>query len=253
MRLKALIDNIDLINIINPDYNIDISGITSDSRKVKKGCAFVAVRGFKKDGHDFAAEAARAGSIVIFSDHVLEVPPEVIQVIVANTRKVLPVISKNFYGDPSKKIILTGVTGTNGKTTTVFLTDSIFRNMGMKTGYITTIQARIDKKTLSFDRTTPDSLELNNFFAECLEAGVQSAAMEISSHSIDLHRVDLLDFDFFVFTNLTQDHLDYHENMENYFGVKARLFMKEYRNLFNGRSAIINIDDEYGHRISGLT
>jgi UDP-N-acetylmuramyl tripeptide synthase len=160
---------------------------------------------------------------------------------------------RNFFNNPSKNLILTGITGTNGKTTSVFLIDSIFRAAGFKTSYISTVQARIGAASIPFDRTTPDSLELNEFFQKSRDANVEAACMEVSSHSIDLHRIDWLDFDYFVFTNLTQDHLDYHESMENYFEVKSRLFTKKLRNVFGGRGAIINIDDPYGLKISSIT
>jgi UDP-N-acetylmuramoyl-L-alanyl-D-glutamate--2,6-diaminopimelate ligase len=253
MRLIELIENVNTINKINFDGDLEISGLSIDSRRINNGDAFIAIKGYKKDGHDFASEAVSAGAKVVFVQGILELPSKVTQIILPDCRKALPLLCRNFYGNPTKDIILTGVTGTNGKTTTVFLVDSIFKEHGYNTGYITTVQANIGKDRLIFDRTTPESNELNGFFSECLRNDIEEVCMEVSSHSIDLNRVEQLDFDFLVFTNLSQDHLDYHENMENYFGVKERLFLKEYRKLYGGRAAVLNLDDEYGKKIAGST
>ncbi|HEX7560941.1 MAG TPA: UDP-N-acetylmuramoyl-L-alanyl-D-glutamate--2,6-diaminopimelate ligase, partial [Candidatus Humimicrobiaceae bacterium] len=183
----------------------------------------------------------------------LELPPHITQVIVKDSRKELAILCRNFFNNPSKNLILTGITGTNGKTTSVFLIDSIFKAAGFKTSYISTVQAQVGTSKLAFDRTTPDTLQLNEFFEKSRNENVEAACMEVSSHSIDLHRVDQLDFDYFVFTNLTQDHLDYHESMENYFEVKSRLFIKKWRNIFGGKGAVINIDDSYGLNLSRIT
>jgi UDP-N-acetylmuramoyl-L-alanyl-D-glutamate--2,6-diaminopimelate ligase len=253
MRLSELIKDINIRNKINFDGDLEISGLSIDSRSINAGDAFIAIKGFKKDGHDFAGEAASAGAVAVFVQGILELPSNVTQIILQDCRKGLPVLCRNFYENPTEDIVLTGVTGTNGKTTTVFLVDSIFRANGHDTGYITTVQARLGKDRLIFDRTTPESNELNSFFSECLKGDIDAVCMEVSSHSIDLNRIEQLDFDFLVFTNLSQDHLDYHENMENYFGVKERLFLKEYRKLYGGKVAVLNIDDEYGKKIAGDT
>ncbi len=253
MRLIELIKDLNIKNKINFDSDVEISGISIDSRKIKKGFAFVAIKGFKKDGHDFARDAVIAGARAVFVQGIVELPEHVAQIILPDCRKALPLICRNFFKNPSESIILTGVTGTNGKTTTVFLIDSIFKEEGYKTGYITTVQAYIGQDKLIFSRTTPESNEINSFFYECLQNDVKAACIEVSSHSIDLRRIDWLDFDYLVFTNLSQDHLDYHENMENYFAVKERLFLKEYRYLYGGKTAIINIDDTYGRKIAEST
>jgi len=255
MRLTELVKNVNFLGITaagNID-EIDISGISINSKKVKKGYLFVAIPGFKKDGHAYAAEAVINGAKAVMVQKTLELPTSIQQILVKDCRKEMAVICRNFYRNPTSDIMLTGITGTNGKTTSVFLTDSVFRIAGLKTAYITTIKAEISGIPLSFDRTTPDSLDLNEFFANSLSRGIQAASMEVSSHSIDLHRVDWIEFDYFLFTNLTQDHLDYHENMENYFTVKNRIFSKDERYLFGGKAASINIDDNYGKKIAAAT
>ncbi len=231
----------------------EITGIAINSKKVKKGYIFIAIPGFKKDGHDYITEALNNGAAAVMAQKSVPLPEGIIRIMVQDCRKELAVICRNFFKNPTSKIMMAGVTGTNGKTTSVFLLDSIFRSAGFKTAYITTVNARIAGQPLSFDRTTPDSLDLNEFFSNCLLKNVNTAAMEVSSHSIDLHRVDWLNFDYFLFTNLTQDHLDYHENMENYFTVKNRLFAGSDRSLFGGKAVAVNIDDYYGEKIAAFT
>ena len=252
MKLDALIKNVNTVNLVR-GKETDIRGIAINSKKTGKDFLFAAIPGFKKDGHEFAAEAISNGACAVMVQKILELPPHITQVIVKDCRKELAILCRNFFNNPSKNLILTGITGTNGKTTSVFLIDSIFRAAGFKTSYISTVQAQIGTSKLDFDRTTPDTLQLNEFFQKSRNANVEAVCMEVSSHSIDLHRVDRLDFDYFVFTNLTQDHLDYHESMENYFEVKSRLFIKKWRNIFGGKGAVINIDDPHGLNISRIT
>jgi UDP-N-acetylmuramoyl-L-alanyl-D-glutamate--2,6-diaminopimelate ligase len=255
MKLSEIIKNIDFLDAPDPEYQdaTDISGISINSKKVKEGFLFIAIPGFKKDGHDYAKEAVANGAKAVMFQRYLDLPTGIHKILVKDCRKEMAVICRNFYKNPTSEIILTGITGTNGKTTSVFLLDSVFKSAGFLTSYITTVKAEISGVQLSFDRTTPDSLDLNEFFANGLSRGVEAASMEVSSHSIDLHRVDWLEFDYFLFTNLTQDHLDYHENMENYFTVKNRLFSKSDRYLFGGKAAAINIDDNYGKKIASST
>jgi UDP-N-acetylmuramyl-tripeptide synthetase len=252
MKLDALIKNVNTVNLVR-GKETDIRGIAINSKKTGRDFLFAAIPGFKKDGHEFAAEAINNGACAVMVQKILELPPHITQVIVKDCRKELAILCRNFFNNPSKNLILTGITGTNGKTTSVFLIDSIFKAAGFKTSYISTVQAQVGTSKLAFDRTTPDTLELNEFFEKSRNENVKAACMEVSSHSIDLHRIDWLDFDYFVFTNLTQDHLDYHESMENYFEVKSRLFTKDRRNLFGGKGAAINIDDPYGLNINRIT
>lgn len=252
MKLRDVLKDIEYASIIGP-RDVEITGISINSKKIKMGNLFLSITGFKKDGHDFAPEAAQNGAAAAMVQKVLELPKNITQILVKDCRKEFPKACRNFYKNPTSSLALIGITGTNGKTTTVFLTDSILKSAGLKTSLITTVGAFIGYDLLAFDRTTPESLDLNEFFYRSVQEGIKAATMEISSHSIDLHRVDYLDYDYFIFTNLTQDHLDYHKNMENYFEVKKRLFLKENREKYGGRGAVINIDDMYGTAVARVT
>jgi len=247
MLLKDLLKGVKIIKSTG-NLETDIKGIGINSKKIGNGFLFCAIPGFKKDGHDFAGEAILNGAsaLLVQKGVKIENPRDVAVIISEDTRKELAVLSANFYKNPSQKLTLCGITGTNGKTTTVFLTDSILRASGKKTSFITTIYAEMDSEPMHFDRTTPESPELNDFFYRSVARGVNAACMEVSSHSIDLHRVSHLNFDYFAFTNLTQDHLDYHETMERYFEVKSRLFLPGFRKIFGGKGSVLNIDDPYG-------
>jgi UDP-N-acetylmuramoyl-L-alanyl-D-glutamate--2,6-diaminopimelate ligase len=245
MKLNNVLKDVEYISITGPQ-DIEITGISVNSKKIKTGNLFLSITGFKKDGHDFVPEAIKNGAAAVMVQKVLELPKNITQILVKDCRTEFPKICRNFYKNPTGSLILIGITGTNGKTTTVFLTDSILKSAGLKTSFITTVQSFIGKDLLTFDRTTPESLDLNEFFDRSVRESIKTASMEISSHSIDLHRIDYLDYDYFVFTNLTQDHLDYHINMENYFSVKKKLFLKENRKRYGGRGAVINVDDTYG-------
>jgi UDP-N-acetylmuramoyl-L-alanyl-D-glutamate--2,6-diaminopimelate ligase len=252
MKLDDLLKNVNITGLVRGEET-DIKGIAINSKKTGADYLFAAIPGFKKDGHEFAVEAITNGASAVMLQKNIHLPSKITRITVEDCRKELPLICRNFFNNPSGDLVLTGVTGTNGKTTSVFLIDSIFRAAGFKTSYISTVQAKIGAEDLAFDRTTPDALQLNEFFQKSRDGNIQAACMEVSSHSIDLHRVDRLDFDYFVFTNLTQDHLDYHESMENYFEVKSRLFIKKWRDIFGGKGAVINIDDPYGLNICKIT
>lgn len=252
MNLKQILKNLKPIEI-KGEVNKEISDITYNSKKVEKNSLFVAISGFKKDGHDFIFHAVKNGAAAVVSQKKIITENKVTQIIVSDCREALARISSNFYQSPSSGLTLTGITGTNGKTTTAFLIDSILKNADKKTSLITTIKSFVLNKKILFDRTTPESLELNKFFQESLNAGAVFSTMEVSSHAIDLHRVDYLDFDYFIFTNLTQDHLDYHNNMQNYFNTKKRLFIKEFRTLYSGKGAVINADDIFGRQLLKAT
>jgi len=252
MKLEELLKNVNVLNILG-NKDIEIKGIEINSKKVFKNCLFAAITGFKKDGHDFAAEAAGMGAAAILTEKFLELEGQTTQVLVKNCRKALPAVSRNYYGNPTGLLRLCGITGTNGKTTTVFLTDSIFKAAGLKTSFITTVKAEMAGRPMEFERTTPESNDLNRFFSASVLAGADCACMEVSSPPIDLSRVDWLNFETLVFTNLTQDHLDYHKDMENYFEVKKRLFNPVFRHIYGGKYAAVNIDDPYGKKIAEYT
>lgn len=252
MNLDMLLENVNY-DKVSGRTDIDIKSLSTNSKKVKDKSLFIAIEGFIHKGHSFVKEAFSKGSIAAVTQKNIEIPPHRTLILVKDTRKALPFLCRNFYKDPSKDLQLIGITGTNGKTTSCYLIDSILRNAGLKTSLITTVESFLGKKRVSFTCTTPESLDLNEFFLESKKKKVNSVCMEVSSHSIDLHRVDYLDFDYFVFTNLSQDHLDYHKNMAGYFKVKNKLFIKKYRKIYGGRRAVINIDDSYGKKIFATT
>ena len=248
MILDKLIKGIDYKEIYG-NTDIEIKGLSINSKNKIKDNLFVAIDGFKHDGHDYIKEAVYNGAVALIVQKKVSAPLAMTRVMVNSTREVLPVLCRNFYGNPSSSFKLIGITGTNGKTTTCYLINSILNKAGLKTSLITTVESFLDGKKIFFERTTPESLDLNDFFDKSRKEKIDAACMEISSHSIDLHRIDYLEFDYFVFTNLSQDHLDYHKNMAEYFNVKKKLFLKEYRKLYGGKKAIINVDDSYGKEI----
>ena len=221
-----------------------VTGIAYRSSSVRAGDAFFCVSGFAHDGHDFAEDAVQRGAAVVVATRVLpDVGAPV--VIVPDTRVALALASARFFGDPSAALDVAGITGTNGKTTTTYLLESILRAAGRSTGIIGTIETRIAGETRPAARTTPESRDLQATLAEMREAGVTSVAMEVSSHAIDLHRVEGMRFAVAAFTNLSQDHLDYHATLEEYFSVKSRLLA-----LVAPQRRVINIDDAYGRRLA---
>ncbi|MGI4787389.1 MAG: UDP-N-acetylmuramoyl-L-alanyl-D-glutamate--2,6-diaminopimelate ligase [Janthinobacterium lividum] len=233
--------------------DVEITDIAYDSRAVTPGALFVALRGANSDGHDYIAQALNKGAaaLMIHSDragwygaHGLPT------VVVPNTREILPFLSSAFYGQPSRQLDLIGVTGTNGKTTTAYMIESIFRTLGERTGLIGTIGAMINGKAVPLERTTPESPDLQRLFADMVAAGVRRCVMEVSSQGITMERTSECAFDTGVFTNLTQDHLDAHGTMDAYFAEKLRLFT-EYplANPEKTFNAVVNADDPYGLRI----
>lgn len=242
MRLTELLHNIDHRNdkITGGAGDIEISSVAYDSRKVTEGGLFVCITGFNTDGHIYALSAVDKGAKAIVAEREINGIPEDIPVIVLpDTRRALALISAEFYHQPSQKMNVIGVTGTNGKTTTTYLIKTILDHVGRQTGIIGTIGNQIGGRVLHAERTTPESLELQQLFAQMLAAGVTDAVMEVSSHSLALERVAGVHYTTAVFTNLTQDHLDYHKTMENYKKAKGILFSM-------ADQAVINIDDPAG-------
>ncbi len=217
--------------------DVAVSGIAYRSDKVRAGDVFFCVRGFKHDGHSFAEDAVSRGAAALVVERPIagcDAP----QFLVAQVREALAVASARFEGEPSRALQLVGITGTNGKTTTVYLLDAILRAAGHTTGVIGTVETRIADERLESSRTTPESSDLQALLARMRDAGVTAVAMEVSSHAIDLHRVDAVRFAAVAFTNLTQDHLDYHHTIEEYSAVKRRLFTD-----FEAEARVVNIDD----------
>jgi UDP-N-acetylmuramoyl-L-alanyl-D-glutamate--2,6-diaminopimelate ligase len=217
-----------------------IGGIAYRSDTVSPGDAFFCIRGFTHDGHDYASDAAERGAAALVVERELRDIP-VPQFMVSDTRVALALASAEFFDNPSRMMNLVGITGTNGKTTTTYLLDSIMRAAGHTTGIVGTVETRIAGERIPASRTTPESSDLEALLARMRSAGVTATSLEVSSHAIDLHRVDGLCFSAAAFTNLTQDHLDYHKTLEEYLAVKRRLFTD-----FDVAASVINIDDPAG-------
>ena len=225
------------------------SGLACDSRKVVPENIFVAVSGSKLDGTTFIAQAIERGAKAIVAEVAVPVPPVIPLVIVPSARRALAELAKVYYDNPSQKLKLVGITGTNGKTTIAYLLNAIFKEAGFKTGLITTVENVIDNESEQATLTTPDPIQLNALFAKMIEKGVTHAVMEVSSHALDQERALGIDFDAAVFTNLTHDHLDYHKDIENYFLAKRKLFLSLGQSTKKDVVAVINGDDAYGLRL----
>jgi len=257
MKLKMLIEEMDIKNI-SCDSDIEISGIAYDSRKVKQGDVFVAMKGEKADGHYFIGDAVKKGAVAIVYEEAIargfslqnsKLPAsngELIFIRVDDSRKALAYISNNFYERPSEKLTVIGVTGTNGKTTTTYLIKSMLEAYDKDAGLIGTISYIVKDKQYNALHTTPEALEFQSILAEMVLSGCGYAVTEVSSHALALRRVDYTDFKVAIFTNLTRDHLDFHVTMEDYFKAKEKLF-KEF--LSKDGTAVINFDDLYGRRL----
>ncbi len=242
MKLTDLLKGVKTLNI-NGDSDIDIAGINIDSRKIKAGYLFVAVKGTQVDGHQFINKAIELGAkAVLVEDMPTDLKEDVTYVQVASTETEVGKIATIFYGNPTKKLKLVGVTGTNGKTTIATLLYNMFRKFGYKVGLISTVCNYIDDEAHPTDHTTPDPIELNQLLGEMVAAGCEYAFMECSSHAIHQHRIGGLHFEGGVFTNLTRDHLDYHKTFENYRNAKKMFFDSLSKNAF----AITNADDKNG-------
>ncbi|MDK2820674.1 MAG: UDP-N-acetylmuramoyl-L-alanyl-D-glutamate--2,6-diaminopimelate ligase [Clostridia bacterium] len=243
------------LNVINRGGNqqISLSGLHYDSRQVKEGYLFVAIKGYKTDGHLFIDDALKRGAVAVVIEQEVDLPGGTSWVQVSNSRRVLGHLAARFFGYPGQELRIIGVTGTNGKTTTTNLIQTVLEASGRSTGLIGTIGNRLGGKTLPSERTTPESLDLQLLLRQIVDLKGQATVMEVSSHALALHRLEGTEFDVAVFTNLTQDHLDFHQNMEDYFKSKASLFEKLNEGKKEGKYAIINADDPYGKRLVDLT
>lgn len=251
MELANLLNNVKAIQVTGEIDRNQITGIFHDSRKVIKNSVFVAIKGYKFDGHKFIADAISKGAIAIVLEDDAAFPDFAItrqhaaKILVKDSRTALAELSNCFFNQPSNKIKLIGVTGTNGKTTTTFFIKSVLEVAGFKTGLIGTVKNFIGDKEVSSSLTTPECNDLNQLLSEMLNAGCTHAVMEVSSHSLYLKRVHGVHFTVGAFTNLTQEHLDFHGSMENYLNSKKILF----DSLSNDDFAVYNLDDNYGQRI----
>jgi len=223
--------------------NPQVTGVEYDSRRVKPGNVFVAMRGEASDGNRFLSQAIRAGAVAVVTDSD-ETPRDVAWARVAHGRRALAVVSQNFYGHPAGRLALTGITGTNGKSTTAFSIESILSAAGRKCALVGTIEYHVAGKVLPAPHTTPEALELQRIFRKAADHGATEVVMEVSSHALAQGRTYGIPFEVAVFTNLTRDHLDYHRTMEEYFAAKRVLF--EGSGVPAPRCAVLNVDDEAG-------
>ena len=253
MRLDALVARLEGLRLEGRG-DVAVSGIAYHSQRVGPGDLFVAVPGFKTDGHLYLEEAARNGAVGLVIAEDREVPagirPDVALVRAGDTRLALALLSDRFWGHPSGKLKLVGVTGTNGKTTTTHLLEAAAGAAGMVSGLIGTVVYRVAGRELPVGRTTPESADLQEILAAMVEAGCEVAGMEVSSHALALRRVEGCEFEVAVFTNLSQDHLDFHSGMEDYYRAKERLFLSRAEGGLGARSAAVNVDDPYGRRLA---
>jgi UDP-N-acetylmuramoyl-L-alanyl-D-glutamate--2,6-diaminopimelate ligase len=245
MNFQELLDGAE---VLSQSGNPSVTAVEYDSRRVKKGSLFVAMHGTSSDGNEYIDAAIRAGAVAIVTDSATENPREgVAWARVPDGRRALARVAANFYKRPAEKLAITGVTGTNGKSTATFLLESILRAARRKCALIGTIEYHVADKVLPAPHTTPESRELNQMLAEGLANGATEAVMEVSSHALAQQRVFGIPFDVAVFTNLTRDHLDYHKTMEKYFSSKRALF--EGCGTEAPRAAVLNTDDEYGNEL----
>src|SRR6202140_4531333 len=245
MQLKTLLAATPVREIIGPADRA-VESIAYDSRRVQRNGLFVALRGKKSDGHDFIAQAIEKGAAVIVAERA-EKHPRATSIVVENSRSAMADLAARFYNFPARKLKLAAVTGTNGKTTTTFLIKHICEKAGMRCGLLGTVRYEIGERVLPAARTTPESLHLQELLAQIANAGCRATAMEVSSHALAQDRTRGLEWDVAVFTNLTQDHLDFHGTMENYFEAKSKLFTQlDGQQKKQKPVAVINIDDRYG-------
>lgn len=241
MNLKQILQDLNY-RILNGTDNIEVGKIEYDSREVRSGDVFFCIEGYNTDGHKFINAAIKNGAVAVVCQKVAEDLPDCSVIVVDDTREALAMASASFYGYPAKQMKLIGITGTNGKTTSTYIIKSILEQAGYKVGLIGTIANYIGNKRIPSHRTTPESLELHELFRQMVDEGIEYCVMEVSSHSLYLKRVYGITFNEAIFTNLTQDHLDFHKTFENYYNAKLILFN-------NSQNSIINMDDSYGERV----
>jgi UDP-N-acetylmuramoyl-L-alanyl-D-glutamate--2,6-diaminopimelate ligase len=241
MDLERLVSALEPVEVLGREA--EVRDLAYDARAVVAGTLFFAVPGERADGHDFAADAVERGAVALVVERARDLP--VPQVVVQDSRAAMAPVADVFFGEPTRELEVVGVTGTSGKTTTSFLLFAILAAAGRRPGLLGTVEARVGGERRGVVRTTPEAIDLQRIFREMLDAGDRSCAMEASSHASVLHRLDRVRFRVLVFTNLSQDHLDFHGDMESYFEAKRRLFLAESRPI-----AVVNVGDEYGRRLA---
>lgn len=244
MKLKDLLTNKAVQKTINLLNEISIESIEMDSRSVRTNTLFVAIKGVTSDGHEYISKAIEKGAVAIVCQNLPEqILPNIVYVQVENSAKILGQLASTFYDFPSEKMTVVGVTGTNGKTTTASLLFNLYTSIGFKCGLLSTIEVKIGDKVLPSTHTTPDAISIQSFMNEMVKNGCTHCFMEVSSHAIDQYRIEGIDFDGAIFTNITHDHLDYHKTFSHYLDTKKRFF----DDLKATAVAITNIDDKNGN------
>jgi UDP-N-acetylmuramoyl-L-alanyl-D-glutamate--2,6-diaminopimelate ligase len=243
MELERLVAALAPEAVLGSPDPVDVRDLAYDTNAVTPGAAFFAVPGLRADGHDFAAQAVERGAVALVVERPVE--PKVPQLLVPSARAAMATAADVFFGEPTRELELVGVTGTNGKTTTAYLLHAILDAGGRRPGLLGTVESRIGSEVRPVVRTTPEAIDLQRTFREMLDAGNRSVAMEASSHASALHRLDRVRFDALVFTNLTQDHLDFHGTMEEYFAAKRRLFVGAAP-----PPAAVNAGDPWGRQLA---
>jgi UDP-N-acetylmuramoyl-L-alanyl-D-glutamate--2,6-diaminopimelate ligase len=242
MNLEVLVAALDAVEV-HARGPVEVLDLAYDARAADPGTLFFCVPGSRADGHDFAPQAVENGAVALVVERRLEL--DVPQVVVRDARAAMAPAADVFFGAPTRELELAGVTGTSGKTTTSFLLFAILAAAGRRPGLLGTVEARVGGERRGVTRTTPEAIDLQRLFREMLDAGDRSCALEASSHASELHRLDRVRFRTLIFTNLSQDHLDFHGDMESYFQAKRRLFVTEPRPI-----AIVNVGDEHGRRLA---
>ena len=243
--LKDIIYGIRIIEI-KGNTNIAVENIAFDSREINNLSLFIAVKGVSQDGHNFISQAQNSGACAIICESLPEILSDDITYIkVLDSSKSLGIVASNFFDNPSEKLKLVGITGTNGKTTCATLLYDLYRLMGYKTGLISTVNIKILHKTIPSTHTTPNAIRINELLSQMVKDGCSHVFMEVSSHALDQNRVSGLSFDIGVYTNISRDHMDYHPTLNDYIGAKKKLF----NSLKNDALAIVNFDDPYGEEM----
>ena len=241
MRLDKIVPGLQAAEIVG-DADVEVADLAYDSRKAGPGTLFFCVPGLESDGHDFAPAAVEGGAMALVCERALDLG--VTEVRVADARAAMAPAASAFYDDPTSDLVVAGITGTNGKTTTAFLLHAILESSGMHSGLMGTVKQLVGGEQEEVTRTTPEAIDLQHTFRRMADAGDEACVIEVSSHAMVLHRCDAIDFDLAVFTNLTQDHLDFHSDMEDYFQAKRLLFAA------SPSHSVVNLDDPYGERLA---
>ena len=252
--LKDIISTLD-VQQVQGDQNVSIQDITADSRAVKLNSLFIALDGATVDGHNYIDKAVAAGAVAVIVSKPVTVPDDVCVITVSDTRQAMMVCVPYFFDYPANRMRMVGVTGTNGKTTTTHMIRHILKAQGHKVGVIGTVHIMIGDTSYPIHNTTPDVVDLQHILYQMVQENVEYCVMEVSSHALALGRVSGVEFDTAVFTNLTQDHLDFHKTFENYLAAKCKLFeqVSAPNQVKDNKGAVINIDDSYGHRVMEKT